>query len=298
MNTYIFNNVSDCELTHIFECGQCFRWLPAGDGTGDYTGAAGSYAARVRYVENSSDNGNAYFSDDKGSCQCRKSGTLMIEATGGDEAFWHHYFDLGTDYSAIRESLIYNECRISAAAEYGYGIRILNQELFETIISFIISQNNNIPRIRKNIESLCMQYGDYIGELWGREFYAFPEPETLAGADESDLAALRLGYRAAYIRAAGEHFAEDSASGCAPRTREDVLSYLGVGPKVANCIMLFGLHDVGAFPVDTWMKHIMNDMYGFDEGDLKGMQTFAAEKFGGLAGYAQQYLFYYYRDRR
>lgn len=277
MNKIIINNIHDLNLTHIFECGQCFRWVPADDGTGDYVGAAGRYAARV-----SIENGKA------------GERSLVIESTGGDERFWRYYFDLDTDYSEIKKTLICNDPRIEPAVEYGYGIRILNQDLFETIISFIISQNNNIPRIRKNIESICSKYGDKIGEAFGREWYAFPSPEALAAADVDDLMELRLGYRAGYIKAAGERFKTCTQPTC----REEILEYLGIGPKVANCIMLFGLRCTEAFPVDTWVKHIMNDMYGFDEKNVKGMTLFAEDRFGSYAGYAQQYLFYYYRDRR
>ena len=263
----VFKNVKDLDLTHTFECGQCFRWVPDGDGA--YAGAAGSFAARVSL----------------------EGSELAVDATGGDEAFWRHYFDLDTDYGAIKEKLAGSEPLIKPATAYGYGIRILNQDPFEMIISFIISQNNNIPRIRKNIESLCEKYGDPIE---GSERRAFPSPEALAAADEKDLAAMKLGYRGPYIIAAAKKYME---CGC-PECREELLSYYGIGPKVANCIMLFGLRDTAAFPVDTWVKQIMNDMYGFGMNDAKGMQTFAKEKFGDLAGYAQQYLFYYYRDRK
>lgn len=281
MNEIVIRNVKDINLEHVFECGQCFRWVPAEDGSGDYIGAAGAYAARVS-LRDSEDSENA--------------GDLVISATGGDENFWYDYFDLGTDYSAIKRRLEQNEPEITGAVRYGYGIRILRQDLFETLISFIVSQNNNIPRIRKCIESLCTRYGECIGEAFGREWHAFPTPEALASAEVEDIAALRLGYRSAYIKAAGEQFIAERDSGRLPETREEILSYLGIGPKVANCIMLFGLRDVAAFPVDTWVKHIMNDMYGFEESDAKGMERFASEKFGELAGYAQQYLFYYYRD--
>lgn len=267
MHSIQIENIKDADLTHIFECGQCFRWVP--DGTGSYAGAAGSFAARISLEGNE----------------------LTVEATGGDEAFWGHYFDLETDYSEIKRKLTDSEPLIKPATEYGCGIRILNQDPFETIISFIISQNNNIPRIRKNIESLCRAYGDPID---GSGLYAFPSPEALASADEGDLSALRLGYRCAYIKESAKRYLE---KGC-PKTREELLEFHGIGPKVANCIMLFGLRDTAAFPVDTWVKHIMNDMYGFDEKDVKGMQSFARDKFGDLAGYAQQYLFYYYRDRK
>ena len=269
------NDVKDLDLTHTFECGQCFRWVPAGSGA--YAGAAGGKAARITFED----------------------GTLTIEATGGDEAFWRSYFDLGTDYGEIKAKLASGEPRIADACRYGSGIRILNQDPFETIISFIISQNNNIPRIRKNIESLCRTYGTPIDgseevSRDGETVYSFPAPEALAKADESELAGLRLGYRSGYIKASAEQYLRD---GC-PDCREGLLSFRGIGPKVANCIMLFGLRDTAAFPVDTWVKQIMNDMYGFEMNDVKGMQAFAAERFGPLAGYAQQYLFYYYRDRR
>ncbi len=273
--TIIIEGVKDIDLTHIFECGQCFRWVPAEGG--EYAGAAGDKAARVSL----------------------EGDELTVEATGGDEAFWRGYFDLGTDYGRIRAALADGEPRIEAACRYGYGIRILKQDPFETIISFIISQNNNIPRIRKNIESLCRTYGHPIEgseevSSDGEKVYSFPSPEALAEAGVSDLAALRLGYRSEYIKASAKQYL---AEGC-PACREELLSFHGIGPKVANCIMLFGLRDTAAFPVDTWVKQIMNDMYGFEMSDVKGMQAFAAEKFGPLAGYAQQYLFYYYRDRK
>ena len=271
----IFNNVTDLDLTHTFECGQCFRWVPAGGGA--YAGAAGGNAARISLED----------------------GTLTIEATGGDEEFWSSYFDLDTDYGEIKRTLAAGEPRIADACSYGSGIRILRQDPFETIISFIISQNNNIPRIRKNIESLCRTYGSPIEcseavSTDGGVIFSFPSPEALAAAEVADLADLRLGYRSEYIKASAERYLKE---GC-PECREGLLGFHGIGPKVANCIMLFGLRDTAAFPVDTWVKQIMSDMYGFELNDVRGMQAFASERFGPLAGYAQQYLFYYYRDRK
>ena len=274
IRTISFNNVRDLDLTHTFECGQCFRWVPSGGGA--YSGAAGGKAARV----------------------VLDGGTLTVVTTGGDEGFWRKYFDLDTDYGEIKDRLIAGEPLIADACRYGSGIRILDQDPFETMISFIISQNNNIPRIRKNIESLCRIYGEPIEgseavSTDGEALYSFPSAEALASADLSDLADLRLGYRSEYIKLSAERYLRD---GC-PDCRESLLGFHGIGPKVASCIMLFGLRDTAAFPVDTWVKQIMNDMYGFEMNDVKGMQTFAAERFGSLAGYAQQYLFYYYRDR-
>ena len=263
-----FNSISDLNLSHIFECGQCFRWEEA---NGSYIGIAGASIAKVSY-------------DNK---------TLTVEASGGDEAFWRNYFDLNNDYGEIKKTISKLDFKIDKAIEYGYGIRILNQDLFETMISFIISQNNNIPRIKKCIESLCKEYGKPLGTEFGKEWYAFPDAKTLAAAKLEDLNALKLGYRSEYIIETAKRFIQIGE----PKTYEEILSFHGIGPKVANCIMLFGLHETASFPVDTWVKYIMNDMYGFEESDTKGMMHFAEENFGKYAGYAQQYLFYYYREK-
>lgn len=270
LKTIEIKNIKDINLTHIFECGQCFRWNQEGEA---YVGVAADKFAKVSLSDQ----------------------TMTIEASGGNESFWRNYFDIDTDYSEIKCAITEkcsNEGKLKQAIEYGYGIRILNQDLFETIISFIVSQNNNIPRIKKCIESICNKYGKYIGTFCGEDRYAFPDAETLSHAKLSDLADLKLGYRGEYIVQTAKDFLEKGK----PKTFRDVLSYLGVGPKVANCIMLFGLHEVSAFPIDTWVKYIMNDMYGFDEKDVKGMSEYAEKHFGKYAGYAQQYLFYYYRD--
>lgn len=270
LKTIVIKNLKDINLTHIFDCGQCFRWNQEGEA---YVGMAADKFAKVSL----------------------SGQTMTIEASGGNEDFWRNYFDIDTDYSEIKCAITENcsnENKLAQAIEYGYGIRILNQDLFETIISFIVSQNNNIPRIKKCIESICTKYGKYIGTFCGEDRYAFPDAEALSQAKPSDLADLKLGYRSEYIVQTAKDFLEKGK----PKTYQDVLTYLGVGPKVANCIMLFGLHEVSAFPIDTWVKHIMNDMYDFDEKDVKGMSEYAEKHFGKYAGYAQQYLFYYYRE--
>ena len=296
MQTLVFDNIRDFDLAHSFECGQCFRWN-RGKSDGAYLGVVGEYACR------------ASLSDSQ----------LTLSVSGGDEAFWRNYFDLDTDYSEIKARLIEAEPRIAPAIEAGYGIRILRQDCFETLISFIISQNNNIPRIKKCIEGLCESYGHIIeGEVRvetrtraeagtenrsearirtraeaknARRLYAFPTPEALANAKIEDLAPLKLGYRDKYIIEASKRYVAEGAP--SPKT---ISSYLGVGPKVASCIRLFGMRCTDAFPIDVWVKKIMADMYGFDESDIKGMQNFAEERFGSLGGYAQQYLFNYYRN--
>ncbi len=280
MRTLVFENTEDLDLAHSFECGQCFRWNRLDSRTGNgsvqvtdartesdsYIGVVGEYACRA-------------------TLDC---GTLTLEVSGGDELFWRNYFDLDTDYSLIKARLIEAEPRIAAAIESGYGIHILRQDCYETLISFIISQNNNIPRIKKCIEGLCEKFGHVIG---GGALYSFPTPEALAQATPADLAALKLGYRDKYIIEASKRFLREGEP-----CKDTISSYLGVGPKVASCIKLFGMGCVDAFPIDVWVKKIMADMYGFEESDIKGMQRFAAEKFGELGGYAQQYLFNYYRN--
>ena len=297
-SSIVFENLKDINLAHIFECGQCFRWEKVSEN--EYVGAAGDKSFRMRL--------------EPAGCEVGKLFNLHIEATGGDEAFWRNYLDLDRDYGEIKKRILSScegesSCNIKlrSALEYGYGIRILNQDPWETFVSFIISQNNNIPRIKKCVEALCDKYGASLTGIstaedtntsgitgTGQKFaHAFPTAERLAEVPVEELRELKLGYRDEYIVAAAKRRLEMGL----PASYEEVLKYHGVGPKVANCIRLFALHETDAFPVDTWVKHIMNDMYGFDESDVMGMTDFAREKFGDYAGYAQQYLFYYYRDR-
>lgn len=272
LDTIEFSISNDISLKHVFECGQCFRWN-ACDG-GSYVGVASGYVCRASY------DGKA----------------LTLEISGGGRDLWHDYFDLGTDYSAIKSRLIEDDSRIAEAVKSGYGIRILDQDFFEVLISFIVSQNNNIPRIKKCIEGLAESFGEPTGFFAGKERYAFPTPERLATVTEDELAPLKLGYRSGYIaRAAKQYLSEGMPVGTADEKLKQLLSYHGIGPKVANCILLFGSREFGAFPIDVWMRKVMHQVYGFNEGDRKGMQAFAAERFGDLGGYAQQYLFYFCR---
>lgn len=174
-----FDNLHDIELPHVFECGQCFRWNECEDGS--YIGVAGGHAAHVS-LEHDGD-----------SC------SLIIECTGGSEKYWHSYFDLDTDYGAMKKALLAGEPKLAKSIDVCHGIRILNQDYWEVLISFIVSQNNNIPRIKKCIESLAKNYGTEIGEFMGEVRYAFPTPEQLSRATLEELADLKLGYRNAYL---------------------------------------------------------------------------------------------------
>lgn len=263
---HIFENITDLDLKQTFECGQCFRWNMEEDGS--YTGIASAYPANMRLSE----------------------GRLLIEGFGSRE-FWEDYLDLKSDYSEMKKCLCRGEAEVlPEAVASGSGIRILRQDLWETVVDFIISQNNNIPRIKGCIEKLAETQGEYVGEFRGRKWYQIPTPEHLASLEVSDLAPVRLGYRDKYlIETARQWLKMDEGE------RSNVGCFTGVGPKVESCIRLFGLHDLGSFPIDVWVKRLMHRFYGFDENDKAGMDSFAHDHFGEYAGLAQQYLFYYIR---
>lgn len=275
--------VKDFNTDHIFDCGQCFRWNREADGS--YTGIAGNRPANIAY----------------------RDGRVVIDnADDGELDFWRNYLDLDRDYGQIKQTLAAEDEVIRNAIDYGQGIRILNQNRWETIISFIISQNNNIPRIKGCIENLCRNFGEYAGAYRGEEYYSMPKPQVLASLDIEDLAPVRLGYRAKYIIETSKKIAADGGTEFLDSAFDesspgnDVYEYLtglcGVGPKVANCIMLFCMQQYDSFPVDVWVKRVMNRLYGFNESDIKGMKKFAADKYMNLGGFAQQYLFYYIRS--
>lgn len=290
MSDIIIKNVKDFHPDHIFDCGQCFRWRREADGS--WTGIAGKRIANIGYVPGLKEV-HINELDKKGSQDLKES-----------EKFWRNYLDLNRDYGKIKRSLSKKDPLMKEAIASGEGIRILNQDLWETIISFIISQNNNIPRIKGCIERLSEVAGENIpltgGKRAGKELEdlglnprTLPGPKKLASMREEDLKEVRLGYRAKYLIKAGEEILERGL----PNNYEEVLALTGVGPKVANCIGLFGLHNEASFPIDVWVKRVMKELYGFDEGDVKGMAEFAEKNFGKLSGIAQQYLFYYIREK-
>lgn len=247
---------------------------------------------------------------------------LIVEQTGdevtfhcpNDEfAFWEHYFDLKTDYDTYIQAIDPMDDYLSRAAAFGSGIRILNQDLWEMIITFIISQQKTIPAIRALVEALSEKYGTRykIPPTVSGYYYAFPSPEELNRASLDDLLALKLGYRAKYIK----RTCEDVCSGKLDLDRlrgmdyadsmEALLSCYGIGVKVANCICLFGLHHIGAFPVDTWIKKILLREYAPKSHctghvpETRLCEALIAENFSkypGFAGVLQQYIFFYERE--
>ncbi len=283
---YILKNPKTFELKDIFECGQCFRWNEQEDGS--YTGIWKENVVNVKKE------GQDYVFS--GIC---KNGNLEEEI--------YTYFDLDRDYEKIKKELSKKDTYMKTSIQYGKGIRILNQDLWETIISFIISANNNIPRIKGIIERLSKSYGKKI-EWNGKEYYTFPTPEELKDVTVKAYRELGLGFRDIRIYETTKMILEGKVdlkeleeNPNTMEVREKLLTLSGVGPKVADCILLFSnLKRLEVFPIDVWVRRVMNDLYIQNEDETKvnkkQIEMLAKEKFGDLAGLAQQYLFYWRRE--
>ena len=265
-------NIDHFSLDETFLCGQCFRWQK--DENGTFYGVVKSDVVKMYYV------------DEK---------TIYVESTNPDLVYWSKYLNFSCDYNQAEEFLRKDENFIKPC-EAGKGIRILRQDLWETLISFIISANNNIPRIKKIIESLCAKFGDKI-EFDGKVFYGFPSPEKLASLELSDLSGIKAGFRDKYILdaakkvASGEINLEEIEKMGDEAAKKELMKIKGVGTKVADCILLFSLGRHGIFPLDVWTKRIITELYEVEE---KAISAFVKEKFGIYSGIAQQYLYYYY----
>ena len=265
----IFENITDLDLPQTLNCGQCFRWKEQPDDS--FIGVVRGKTARVR------------LEDDR----------LIIDgADEADRAMWFDYFDLGLDYGAVRRELSAIHPTLAEATRYAPGIRILNQEPFEALISFIISQNNNIKRITGIVDRLCEQFGEPIGGKSGMcNDYAFPAAENLAALTPGDLAPIRAGFRHRYIIDAAQKVADGSIGLEAIRllpydeARAELMKICGVGVKVADCVLLYGLHRLDGFPLDVWMKRAMAVLF----------PKLTPDDFGKYAGIAQQYIFHYAR---
>lgn len=225
-------------------------------------------------------------------------GVKVIGASPATAAMWAHYLDLGRDYAAIEEQ-VKRDPRLSCCFPEAHGIRVFNQEPFEALISFIISQNNNIKRIAGIVERLCAKCGE-PKEFLGERLYAFPEPERIAALTLQELTALGTGYRAPFIKAAAERIAagyklEPLRDMSLSEARTELLSFLGVGPKVADCVLLFSLQHTDAFPVDVWIDRAMKAMF-FEGNRAKKAELYeAVDKLGEYSGIIQQYIFQYAR---
>ena len=264
---------------HIFECGQAFRWYWDGQG---YVGVVGDKVVRVLWERS----------------------TLTLENATYDDfnIVWLDYFDLNTDYGRIIEKLSRDPILVEAI-RHGWGIRILNQDPWETLISFIISARNGIDRIKATVERISQKFGEKIS--WaGRDYYKFPSIDVLADADEDELRSCGCGYRGPYIKGTAQLIRSGEINLDALKymdyedAKEQLLACPGVGPKVADCILLFSLRKGQAFPVDVWIGRIMEELYSQEMKEFKDIREFAENRFGDIAGYAQQYLFYYAREKQ
>lgn len=278
----LLEGVQHFDAKHIFECGQCFRWKKEEDDS--YTGVA---YGRVLNVKSDYD-----------------KGTVVLKNTNlkDFEAIWYNYFDLGRDYGEIKSILSEDEI-LKGAMEYGRGIRILNQEPWELVISFIISANNNIPRISKSIDVLSEMFGEPI--IYNdKTYYSFPNEESLGKAELEQIDMCRAGFRCKYIYQTarmidnGELDLKEVAKLSTEAAKKELMRLPGVGPKVADCIMLFSMQKHDAYPIDVWVKRVTEHFYLHKDVSMKQLQEFASDKFGSLAGFAQQYLFYFARDQK
>jgi len=258
---------------NIFDCGQCFRFIK---NTDEYIGVAHNRILHVKELE---------------------EGVYIYPVKQEEYELWEYYFDLKRDYSEIERSFA-KDSVLRKTLELAGGMRVLHQDPFETIITFIISANNNIGRIRKIIEKLCETCGKKLAE----EHYAFPEPGELAKLSAQQLRELGLGYRAEYVVdtaakiAAGydlNHIYEMDYH----TAKKELMTLKGVGPKVADCILLFAYGKDQAFPMDVWIKRMLKELYGFVPKNNEEAVKFAEKTFAGHAGIAQQYLFHYMRRK-
>ena len=281
---FTLENYKSFEPKHIFECGQCFRWNENEDGS--YTGIFKNNILNVK-----KENNKITF---KGVCE------ENIIKTCTD------YFNLDTNYEKIKEELSNVDEYLKTSISYGNGIRILKQDLWETIISFIISANNNIPRIKGIIERISKQYGREI--IWNeKSYYTFPTIEELSKASVEELRTLGLGFRDKRVYDTTRMILNKEIdlkkienSDDVEFIKEELLKLPGVGGKVADCIMLFALNKFEVFPIDVWVRRVMNELYIKNEDetkvDKKEIAKLAQEKYSNLAGLAQQYLFYWKRE--
>lgn len=277
----ILKDVENFNPKDIFECGQAFRWYKEKDNS--YTTIAYGKVLNVK-----------------------KEGKDVVLYPTDMEDFndiWLHYFDLERDYTVIKEALSLDPI-LEEAIEFGEGIRVLNQEPFEMVISFIISANNQIPRIKRCIESIALNYGKKIDmDLNDREYYSFPIPEELENIELEEFNSLtKVGFRGQRVLATSKIIANKDLdlNPIFDMTRDEgkleLMKLPGVGPKVSDCILLFAFDKDEAFPVDVWVKRVMEHFYLKEDTNVKHIGEHGKRIFGELAGFAQQYLFYYARE--
>jgi len=275
-NKIIMSKFDSFDIKEILECGQCFRFDKIDENY--YSIVAFN---KVLYIK-------------------QKEDIVEFEpcSINDFENIWIDYFDLKTDYNEIKNKLSKDDKVMADAINFANGIRILNQQSWECLISFIISQNNRIPMIKQAIKNISQKYGTQLGD-----YYLFPTIHQIKNADEDGLKNCKTGFRAKYIIDAIENVTngninfDNFENMTTEQARENLMSIKGVGPKVADCVLLFSLKRKEVFPTDVWIKRVMQYFYfNREEVSIKKIHEKARQTWGNYAGYAQQYLFYYARD--
>lgn len=279
-NDIILSEYESFIISQTLECGQCFRFISLN--RENYLIIAYERVLNILQDRN----------------------LIVFKNTSEDDFnnIWVNYFDLNRNYNEIKDKISENDEILKKAVEFAPGIRILNQDKFECLISFIISQNNRIPMIKKVINNISKKYGNYICTYDGEDYYSFPTPEELSKADEVGLMECRTGFRAKYIidavsKVLNGDIIFDADNMSTDSLRDMLMTIKGVGPKVADCTMMFSYGRCETFPTDVWVKRIMSQLYfaGADV-NIKEIHKKAFDCFGEYAGYAQQYLFNYARE--
>ena len=271
--------MTDFNLTHTLECGQSFRWKRVGDW---YYGVVDGRLLSI----------------------CQEGEALIVKSSADEdhnqlEAFLYHYLDLTRNLPLILQAVDL-DATIHRAIEIFWGMRILNQDVWECIASFILSQNNNVPRTKGIIETISARFGEKL-TLGDRVDYSFPTPQSLTQAGVDALFDCKMGYRAPYLWEAASVIAAGAFDFQALKNmpyaeaKIELMGFKGIGEKVADCVCVFSLGHIEAIPIDVWMKRIIEHVYLRRRGSIREIREFAQNYFGGYLGYAQQYLFHYGR---
>ncbi|NRT90224.1 DNA-3-methyladenine glycosylase family protein [Clostridium beijerinckii] len=295
-NYLIIKELSNFKLKHIFECGQIFRFEEVAENNFIVI----AFGRLIEVKEEGND-------------------VIIYNSTKEDfQNIWLKYFDLDRDYSVIKDELS-KDVLLKQSIEFGYGVRVLNQDPFEMLLSFIISARNNIPSIKKTVNKISNKWGKEI-IYKNKTYYAFPNIDEIKDATLEEIQETGASFRSKYIFDTIKNV-YNSKSGKGNLKTNDVNEYIkydldyiknldddechnalqefkGVGSKVADCIMLFSMEKTSAFPVDVWVKRAMIHFYGAEDASLNKIRIFGRNKFGKLAGFAQQYLFYYARENK
>lgn len=280
-NIYL-DEVSDFSVEQTLECGQCFHFVKIGNN--EYGISAFGKLLHIKQEDER---------------------VVLYNTTIEDfENVWKKYFDLDRDYGEIKRILLSRDDKLKEAIDTMWGVRILNQDFFETMISFIISQNKQIPHIKQIVAAISRKYGGFLGKIGEEEFYSFPDVNTLKEVTVDDLRELKVGFRAPYIydaiqKCLSGEMVEGIFDGLnSEAAMLELMKIKGIGEKVANCVMLFSLGKRDAFPVDVWIKRIMEHLYFHEETPKEIIRKRAYDMYGEYGGYAQQYLFYYGKENK